>query len=108
MSKRDVFNIFHQCGRLAQISLKNAYGFVQFHTVEEAEAAMQNLQGTEVKGRKIRKSPLHVYDARETLLLTYGRPGVFSRSEEGEGQGVGPFPRAEQEPRRRRSRCRSV
>lgn len=55
VSKRDVFNIFRQYGPLAQISLKSAYGFVQYHTVDDAQGAMQNLQGAEVKGRKIRE-----------------------------------------------------
>ncbi|KAG7103248.1 putative RNA-binding protein C3H8.09c like [Verticillium longisporum] len=53
VSKRDVFNIFRQYGPLAQISLKSAYGFVQYHTMDDAQGAMQNLQGAEVKGRKI-------------------------------------------------------
>lgn len=55
VSKRDVFDIFHRFGRLAQISLKSAYGFVQYHTVEEGRSALENLQGMEVKGRRIRK-----------------------------------------------------
>ncbi|KUI62739.1 hypothetical protein VP1G_09859 [Cytospora mali] len=53
VSKRDVFELFHRYGRLAQISLKSAYGFVQYHTVDDAQAAMNALQGAEVKGRKI-------------------------------------------------------
>lgn len=53
VSKRDVFELFHQYGRLAQISLKSAYGFVQYHTSSDAQAAMNALQGAEVKGRKI-------------------------------------------------------
>ncbi|PKS11210.1 hypothetical protein jhhlp_002971 [Lomentospora prolificans] len=53
VSKRDVFDLFHRFGRLAQISLKSAFGFVQYHTLEEARAAVDNLQGVEVKGRKI-------------------------------------------------------
>ncbi|KAK1503495.1 RNA recognition domain-containing protein [Colletotrichum tamarilloi] len=53
VSKRDVFDIFHRYGRLAQISLKSAYGFVQYHNLEDAQAAMDNLQGSEIKGRKI-------------------------------------------------------
>ncbi|GKT43267.1 putative RNA-binding protein [Colletotrichum spaethianum] len=53
VSKRDVFDIFHKYGRLAQISLKSAYGFVQYHNLEDAQAAMDNLQGIEIKGRKI-------------------------------------------------------
>ncbi|KAL6870540.1 hypothetical protein J3F83DRAFT_736705 [Trichoderma novae-zelandiae] len=53
VSKRDVFDIFHRYGRLAQISLKSAYGFVQYHTVDEGRIALENLQGMEVKGRRI-------------------------------------------------------
>ncbi|KAG6011045.1 hypothetical protein E4U21_000076 [Claviceps maximensis] len=53
VSKRDVFDLFHRYGRLAQISLKSAYGFVQYHTLEEGRGAMENLQGIEIKGRRI-------------------------------------------------------
>ncbi|KXX77298.1 putative splicing factor, arginine/serine-rich 6 [Madurella mycetomatis] len=53
VSKREVFDVFHKFGRLAQISLKNAYGFVQYHTVAEGQAAMQGAQGIELGGRKI-------------------------------------------------------
>ncbi|KAI1149106.1 hypothetical protein F4825DRAFT_464373 [Nemania diffusa] len=52
-SKREVFNIFSKYGRLAQISLKQAYGFVQYHEVAEGQAAMDNLQGMEIRGKKI-------------------------------------------------------
>lgn len=48
--------MFHRFGRLAQISLKNAYGFVQYHTVAEGQAAMQGAQGIELGGRRIRES----------------------------------------------------
>lgn len=47
--------MFHKFGRLAQISLKSAYGFVQYHTVDEGQMAMENLQGVEIKGRRIRE-----------------------------------------------------
>ncbi|EGX96657.1 arginine/serine-rich splicing factor, putative [Cordyceps militaris CM01] len=53
VSKKDVFEIFHKYGRLAQISLKSAYGFVQYHTVEEGSRAVQSLEGIEIKGRRI-------------------------------------------------------
>ncbi|KAH8174761.1 RNA recognition motif domain-containing protein [Sarocladium implicatum] len=53
VSKRDVFDMFHRFGKLAQISLKSAYGFVQYHTVEEGRAAVDNLEGIEIKGRRI-------------------------------------------------------
>ncbi|KAI1479669.1 hypothetical protein F4774DRAFT_122614 [Daldinia eschscholtzii] len=53
VSKKEVFDIFSKYGRLAQISLKQAYGFVQYHTLAEGQAAMDHLQGIEVRGRKI-------------------------------------------------------
>ncbi|TDZ49939.1 putative RNA-binding protein [Colletotrichum trifolii] len=53
VSKRDVFDLFGKYGRLAQISLKSAYGFVQYHNQEAAQAAIDELQGIEIKGRKI-------------------------------------------------------
>ncbi|CAK7272848.1 nuclear polyadenylated RNA-binding protein 3 [Sporothrix epigloea] len=53
VSKRDVFEQFHRYGRLAQISIKSAYGFVQYHSASEASAALKNLEGAEVRGRKI-------------------------------------------------------
>jgi len=55
VSKRDVFNIFSKYGRLAQISLKPSYGFVQYYTVEDGQAAMNNLQGIEVHGKRLSK-----------------------------------------------------
>jgi nuclear polyadenylated RNA-binding protein 3 len=55
VSKRDVFNIFSKYGRLAQISLKPSYGFVQYYTVEDGQAAVNNLQGIEVHGKRLSK-----------------------------------------------------
>ncbi|KAK7941404.1 uncharacterized protein PG986_013791, partial [Apiospora aurea] len=57
VSKREVFDIFSRYGRMAQISLKQAYGFVQYHDVAEGKTAMDNLQGAEVGGRKINLEP---------------------------------------------------
>ncbi|KAK0384402.1 hypothetical protein NLU13_8489 [Sarocladium strictum] len=62
VSKRDVFDMFHRFGRLAQISLKSAYGFVQYHTVEEGKAAVDNLEGVEIKGRRIHLEISRVQD----------------------------------------------
>ncbi|KOS17907.1 putative RNA-binding protein [Escovopsis weberi] len=53
VSKKDVFDLFHKFGRLAQISLKSAYGFVQYHTANEGWKALKTLEGTELKGRRI-------------------------------------------------------
>ncbi|KAH7325002.1 hypothetical protein B0I35DRAFT_348902 [Stachybotrys elegans] len=62
VSKRDVFDLFHRFGRLAQISLKSAYGFVQYHTVEEGQRALDNLQGIEIKGRRVHLEISRVQD----------------------------------------------
>jgi len=43
--------------------LKSAYGFVQYHTVDEGRLAMENLQGIEIKGRRIRKLDLKLRDS---------------------------------------------
>ena len=49
-----MFDLFRKFGRLAQISLKNAYGFVQYHSTADAQNAMQQAQAAELGGRKIR------------------------------------------------------
>ena len=53
VTKRDLFHIFHKHGRLAQISIKQAYGFVQFLEASSCHAALQAEQGAEIRGRKI-------------------------------------------------------
>ena len=53
VTKRDLFHIFHRHGRLAQISIKQAYGFVQFHESASCYSALAAEQGVEVRGRKI-------------------------------------------------------
>lgn len=55
VSKREVFDVFSKFGRLAQISLKNAYGFVQYHTIEEGLAAIRGCRDIELGGRAISK-----------------------------------------------------
>ncbi|KAK3400565.1 hypothetical protein B0T20DRAFT_148597 [Sordaria brevicollis] len=53
VSKREVFDVFSKFGRLAQISLKNAYGFVQYHTIEEGLACIRGCRDLELGGRAI-------------------------------------------------------
>jgi len=55
VTKRDVFNVFYHHGPLAQISIKQAYGFVQFLSAQDCQKAMSIEQGRNVKGRKISK-----------------------------------------------------
>ncbi|QSL66840.1 hypothetical protein MERGE_001227 [Pneumocystis wakefieldiae] len=53
VTKRDVFHIFYPYGRLGQIALKQAYGFVQFFSSEECQNAINGEQGTMIRGRKM-------------------------------------------------------
>jgi len=51
-----MFHLFHKYGKLAQISIKQAYGFIQFLEAGACHAALQAEQGALVRGRKIRES----------------------------------------------------
>jgi nuclear polyadenylated RNA-binding protein 3 len=53
IGKRDVFRLFYPYGRLAQISIKQAYGFVQFYDKEDCENAIRAQQGMYLTGRKV-------------------------------------------------------
>ncbi|KAJ5240146.1 RNA-binding protein (Nab3) [Penicillium chermesinum] len=55
VTKRDMFHLFHKYGKLAQISIKQAYGFIQFLEAGSCQAALQAEQGALVRGRKIRE-----------------------------------------------------
>jgi hypothetical protein len=58
VTKRDLFHIFHQYGKLAQISIKQAYGFIQFVDASACKHALDCEQGAVIRGRKIRKLAL--------------------------------------------------
>ncbi|KAJ5683969.1 uncharacterized protein N7477_000314, partial [Penicillium maclennaniae] len=45
VTKRDMFHLFHKYGKLAQISIKQAYGFIQFLEAGACHAALQVEQG---------------------------------------------------------------
>ncbi|KAL8998468.1 MAG: hypothetical protein Q9169_002505 [Polycauliona sp. 2 TL-2023] len=53
VTKRDLFFVFQRYGRLAQISIKNAYGFIQFYEASCSNRAIQGEQGSAIRGRKI-------------------------------------------------------
>ncbi|KAK2846318.1 hypothetical protein FQN49_005842 [Arthroderma sp. PD_2] len=53
VTKRDLFHLFHMHGKLAQISIKQAYGFIQFLEPDSCRRALQTQQGATVRGRKI-------------------------------------------------------
>lgn len=53
VTKRDLFRTFHKHGRLAQVSIKQAYGFVQFLDTASCASALRFEQGASVRGRKM-------------------------------------------------------
>ena len=53
VTKRDIFNCFYRFGKIAQISIKQAYGFVQFMDKEACTAALQGEQGGKIKDRSM-------------------------------------------------------
>ncbi|KAL4945174.1 hypothetical protein BDV06DRAFT_209670 [Aspergillus oleicola] len=53
VTKRDLFHIFHSYGKLAQISIKQAYGFIQFLEAPSCKRALEKEQGAIVRGRKV-------------------------------------------------------
>ncbi|KAJ4291162.1 nuclear polyadenylated RNA-binding protein 3 [Kalmusia sp. IMI 367209] len=65
VTKRDIFHRFFRHGQLAQISIKQAYGFVQFMDAGSCAKALQAEQGQQVRGRK--------------MLLDEGLPRDFIR-----------------------------
>jgi nuclear polyadenylated RNA-binding protein 3 len=55
VTKRDIFHAFHRYGDLAQISIKQAYGFVQFLRPQDCSVALAREEGRQIRGKKIRK-----------------------------------------------------
>ncbi|KAF1929109.1 uncharacterized protein M421DRAFT_92201 [Didymella exigua CBS 183.55] len=53
VTKRDIFHRFYRHGKLAQISIKQAYGFVQFLDSDSCRRALDTEQGQAVRGRKM-------------------------------------------------------
>ncbi|PGG96311.1 hypothetical protein AJ79_09645 [Helicocarpus griseus UAMH5409] len=53
VTKRDLFHLFHKYGNLAQISIKQAYGFIQFLEPHSCRKALDAEQGGIIRGRKI-------------------------------------------------------
>lgn len=61
VTKRDVFHVFHGYGKLAQISIKQAYGFVQFLNNSDCNRALHAEQGRIIRGKRISESTLVTY-----------------------------------------------
>ncbi|KAK3117137.1 nuclear polyadenylated RNA-binding protein 3 [Teratosphaeriaceae sp. CCFEE 6253] len=53
VTKRDIFHVFWRYGALAQISIKQAYGFVQFLNADQCKMALDAEQGKQIRDKKI-------------------------------------------------------
>ncbi|GAB7361279.1 hypothetical protein MBLNU230_g1339t1 [Neophaeotheca triangularis] len=53
VTKRDIFHVFHHYGALAQISIKQAYGFVQYLRKEDCQRALDVEQGRQIRDKRI-------------------------------------------------------
>ncbi|KAI9373693.1 hypothetical protein BJX61DRAFT_532928 [Aspergillus egyptiacus] len=96
VTKRDLFHIFHSYGKLAQISIKQAYGFIQFLEAPACKRALECEQGVVVRGRKVhleiskpqrntRPAPATAESSRappphRSRSPDYGRGGTSNRS----------------------------
>ncbi|TVY19179.1 putative RNA-binding protein [Lachnellula arida] len=97
VTKRDLFHVFHKYGKLAQVSIKPAYGFIQFHEDAACAEALAREQGAEVRGRKMhleisrpqknsRNAAHNAQPLRRSRSPDYVRGGMSDR---GVGQGQG-------------------
>ncbi|KAL1303141.1 hypothetical protein AAFC00_006573 [Neodothiora populina] len=84
VTKRDIFHVFHRYGDLAQISIKQAYGFVQYLEPSACAKAMQVEQGKVIRGKKIHLEVSKPQKNRNTDTKGNRR----SRSPENTGRGV--------------------
>ncbi|KAI9850986.1 MAG: hypothetical protein M1838_004678 [Thelocarpon superellum] len=53
VTKRDLFQVFYKHGKLAQVSIKQAYGFIQFLDASACHRALVAEQGQTIRGRKM-------------------------------------------------------
>ena len=60
VTKRDLFHVFHRHGQLAQISIKQAYGFVQYLDAASCARAMTIEQGVSIRGKAISKFECYI------------------------------------------------
>ncbi|MCJ1309998.1 hypothetical protein MMC25_003659 [Agyrium rufum] len=68
-SKRELFWIFHKHGELAQLSIKQAYGFAQFFEAGACKRAMQAEEGHPLRERNLREYTLSLMFCRTVKLI---------------------------------------
>jgi len=87
VTKRDIFHVFHPYGRIAQISIKQAYGFVQFFDIVSCDKATRAENGRIIRGKKVnleiskpQKNSKHFDPRRRSRSPDTGRaPGGIDR-----------------------------
>ncbi|KAI1290573.1 hypothetical protein F5Y03DRAFT_56153 [Xylaria venustula] len=75
--QRDVFELFSNYGHLAQVSIKQGFGFAQYRTVAEGQASIDHLQGIELGGKRLNLE----------ISRTTRRDGEGNRSSRGRRNG---------------------
>ncbi|KAI4655341.1 hypothetical protein J4E93_000053 [Alternaria ventricosa] len=93
VTKRDIFHRFYRHGRLAQISIKQAYGFVQFLDSESCRRALDAEQGQAVRGRKMHLEISKPQRNTKKIEPPNPAPRRRSRSPDYNRGGTGPAPR---------------
>ncbi|CAN9089190.1 unnamed protein product [Alternaria sp. RS040] len=93
VTKRDIFHRFYRHGRLAQISIKQAYGFVQFLDSESCRRALDAEQGQAVRGRKMHLEISKPQRNTKKIEPPNPTPRRRSRSPDYTRGGTGPAPR---------------
>ncbi|KAL5121052.1 nuclear polyadenylated RNA-binding protein 3 [Pleosporales sp. CAS-2024a] len=103
VTKRDIFHRFYRHGKLAQISIKQAYGFVQFLDSESCRRALDAEQGQAVRGRKMhleiskpqknsrKAEPQNTAPRRRSRSPDYTRGGTASARDGRYGGNQGPM-----------------
>jgi hypothetical protein len=84
VTKRDIFHVFHTYGDLAQISIKQAYGFVQFLRVDDCIRAMEGEQGRQIREKRVH---LEVSKPQKSKAPQQQNAGRRSRSPDQGGRG---------------------
>ncbi|KAF2685587.1 hypothetical protein K458DRAFT_387546 [Lentithecium fluviatile CBS 122367] len=96
VTKRDIFHRFYRHGQLAQISIKQAYGFVQFLHAESCAKALQAEQGQQVRGKKMHLEISKPQRNTKKAESDRNAPRRRSRSPDYGRGGTGPAARGDQ------------
>ena len=118
VTKRDLYHIFHKHGKLAQISIKQAYGFVQFLEATDCFRALEAEQGVSIRGRRLHleiskpqkntRNSGGADSSRQAGRKRSRSPDRRRRGQDRAGDGRVPFSDFRDEPARRRDDYRPI